>query len=337
MDSLILHIEYLLRHHDCVILPGFGAFIAYYESARYDSESRIFFPPHRKICFNADIANDDGLLVNSIRRKLCVDFEEARIVMHRYVKTLATILKEDNEVSLGKIGTLRLSSENHISFFPAYSANILNTLAGFSPVSLLNLQPTQKETETDNKDDIKVIKPQHPDVKLRPFNPNNYYLPINKIFAKVAASIIVVLAIAASFIIPLNHPELKAPEMVEASLAPTNMAQGKEAIKTKIKEAVSLVSEDQNVNHTDNIQDSEDPVNHKKYHLIVASFHSPIEAENFIKSKPSDKFDLTIEKKNKLWLVSAAQSNSKETLQEISHKSEFLKEFTDFWYWSPDK
>ena len=39
MQELALHIEYLLKRHDCVIVPGFGAFLASRRRAAYSPES----------------------------------------------------------------------------------------------------------------------------------------------------------------------------------------------------------------------------------------------------------------------------------------------------------
>lgn len=36
METLGIHIEYLLQRHECVILPGIGAFIVSNDAARID-------------------------------------------------------------------------------------------------------------------------------------------------------------------------------------------------------------------------------------------------------------------------------------------------------------
>ena len=44
MERLSIHIEYLLLRHDCVVVPGFGAFINARSEARVDSESGQVYP-----------------------------------------------------------------------------------------------------------------------------------------------------------------------------------------------------------------------------------------------------------------------------------------------------
>ncbi|MDE6547663.1 MAG: SPOR domain-containing protein, partial [Muribaculaceae bacterium] len=47
MDILPLHIEYLLTRHDCVIVPGIGAFIATETEAFIDLENGVIRPRRR--------------------------------------------------------------------------------------------------------------------------------------------------------------------------------------------------------------------------------------------------------------------------------------------------
>jgi hypothetical protein len=62
MYSITRHIEYLVSRHDCVVVPGWGAFIAQYEPARIDAESGLIVPPSRAISFNQSVMHNDGLL-----------------------------------------------------------------------------------------------------------------------------------------------------------------------------------------------------------------------------------------------------------------------------------
>lgn len=65
MFSIIEHIEYLMTRHDCVTVPGWGAFIANYSIAEYDAVHEVFTRPCRTIGFNASVSHNDGLLVQS--------------------------------------------------------------------------------------------------------------------------------------------------------------------------------------------------------------------------------------------------------------------------------
>ena len=62
MISMIEHIEYLMLSNDCVVVPGFGAFIAQYTSSHNGAQNSTFTSPKRSISFNASINHNDGLL-----------------------------------------------------------------------------------------------------------------------------------------------------------------------------------------------------------------------------------------------------------------------------------
>jgi hypothetical protein len=53
----------LLFEHDCVIIPGFGGFVAQYSSASFEEISQSFVPPSKSILFNKNLINNDGLLL----------------------------------------------------------------------------------------------------------------------------------------------------------------------------------------------------------------------------------------------------------------------------------
>ena len=122
MELLPLHIEYLLSRHDCVIVPGFGAFIATETEAYIDFEAGVIRPRRREISFNSSVVTDDGLLSHSIARREGMAYEDARRILSGLIEKLAADLNDEGEVSLGMIGRLVKDSEARISFQPRKSA-----------------------------------------------------------------------------------------------------------------------------------------------------------------------------------------------------------------------
>ena len=55
MIELAQHIEALLLENDCVIVPGFGGFVAHYAPATHVKEENLFLPPTRTIGFNPQL------------------------------------------------------------------------------------------------------------------------------------------------------------------------------------------------------------------------------------------------------------------------------------------
>ena len=76
MLTIVRHIEYLLEHNDCVVVPGFGAFIGNIQSAKEDTTGQLL-PPCRVLGFNNAITHNDGVLANSIMRRDGVSYEKA--------------------------------------------------------------------------------------------------------------------------------------------------------------------------------------------------------------------------------------------------------------------
>ena len=58
------YINDLLYRYECVIIPGFGAFLTQYQSARIENNS--FHPPGKALLFNRQLQANDGLLANYV-------------------------------------------------------------------------------------------------------------------------------------------------------------------------------------------------------------------------------------------------------------------------------
>jgi len=118
MKNLARHIELLLRDNDCVILPGFGGFIAHDVPAYYVSEEGLYYPPSRSISFNASITMNDGLLAQSYMKSYQVDYARATYMVDTVVEQLTDILDEEGCVTLPRIGTLTQDIHGAIQFRP---------------------------------------------------------------------------------------------------------------------------------------------------------------------------------------------------------------------------
>lgn len=141
MDTVILHIEYLLRHHDCVVLPGWGAFIARREPASFrDEDGAAVVPPSRRLAFNAELREDDGLLLSSVSRREKMTYTEAAELVRRQVEYLSELLNADGEVSFGNLGVFIKHVGAPLRFYPAQDAvNYRNYgLAAISPAKALH-------------------------------------------------------------------------------------------------------------------------------------------------------------------------------------------------------
>ena len=324
MTSLIPHIEYLLQRHDCVILPGIGAFVVEHVSARIIPEEGVILPPRREISLNGLISHDDGMLATSLSRAEGINFEEARNLMNREIASIRRALEADGEYAIGRIGTLRAGDEDTVDFIPFRSAE--RDMADMGLTSAPLRSPAEAEEDTEEIELTAAERAAETYAPVRRFSDKNYYIPVNKVFAKCAASVIAVLCVAMALIIPVN--DRKATMPVRASMSPIEsistlsadteaddvIADAKpEAVTAPVAETVATPESD--------------------YYLIVATFHTESEAAKFVEMRAGGSYDLTVLKGKNVWRVSAGRGE-KSTLQALLNSAEFRAAFHEAWIWN---
>ena len=118
--SISKHIIELLHKHDCVIIPGFGAFLTKSIPASHDNN--IFSPPKKSVTFNGMLKENDGLLANEISAKENISYNASLKQIKKEVKALLSSLKSD-KVEIDTIGVFQLNTEKKIQFQPNKDAN----------------------------------------------------------------------------------------------------------------------------------------------------------------------------------------------------------------------
>ena len=91
-------IRELLFSHDCVIVPGFGGFIGNYTSARIDKGTSTFYPPVKKISFNRNLNNNDGLLAGRISGSLKINYKDALNLVEEFAASVRKRLEKGEKV-----------------------------------------------------------------------------------------------------------------------------------------------------------------------------------------------------------------------------------------------
>ncbi|MCU0459124.1 MAG: SPOR domain-containing protein [Bacteroidales bacterium] len=125
-------IRELLFRHDCVIIPGLGAFIGNYFPARVDRKEGLFEPPSRKITFNRHLTGNDGLLIGHISSVLGVGYGEARDIVNDWSGELRSRIMADHPVTIDHLGTFSLNYDRAIVFEPDLTVNYLLSSYGLS-------------------------------------------------------------------------------------------------------------------------------------------------------------------------------------------------------------
>ena len=125
-------IKELLLKHDCVIIPGFGAFIGNYFPARASRKDGLFEPPSRKITFNRYLTGNDGLLIGHVSAVTGKGYGEARDIVKKWSEELRSKIMTGNPVMIYRLGTFSLNYEGAIVFEPDLTVNYLLSSYGLS-------------------------------------------------------------------------------------------------------------------------------------------------------------------------------------------------------------
>lgn len=323
MDRLALHIEYLLLRHDCVVVPGCGAFINVYHSALEDSESGIMSPMTSEVRFNSALVHDDGLLAASYARRERVSFAEGREMVRASVSNLRDAMALDREVSIGRLGTLHMDSELNLSFVPASTPRRAAAAMGMTDVRIRNVNvktvPQQPEIVKEENRTAAVARTFDTD--------RNYYIAVNKMFARMAASIMIIGAVALAVILPFG----RGLQEDQASVIPVKV----------ISQAVSNAAASQEPIDYDVEVSSEEKttefMNSPAWHLIVGTFRSHKDAEEYIRLNSDKGYTLSIVSSRNLYRVSARSTHEKAPLLAELSSSEFHAAFPEAWIFNSDK
>lgn len=200
------HVEYLLRVHDCVVVPGFGAFLCNYEAAHFDERRRdVILPPARHLAFNRMIADSDGLLAWSVSKRDGVSFEEASVRVGELVDALWHELEVFGEAAFGRLGTFYRSNSGVIEFEAAPLPSVNGVLYGLRALALLPVMVDDAqivETYADEPGNRAVILPVG--MKLRAY----------------ATGVVASLAVVVTAVLLMVSPIRIDKEMRQAALAP---------------------------------------------------------------------------------------------------------------------
>lgn len=151
MKDLILHIEFLILQHECVIVPEFGGFVLNKSVAYKDAEGNLC-PPALHLAFNADLKFNDGLLASSYMKQQDISYNKACKQIREEVGLLNKKLTLKGEVRIGKLGKL-ISSEEVLSFIPDMNTWIHPSTWGLSKIRLPYISELEKSQPSVNKEE----------------------------------------------------------------------------------------------------------------------------------------------------------------------------------------
>lgn len=151
----------LLLRHNCVIIPGFGGFVAQKTSAKIDYKTGVISPPGKSLLFNRQLMNNDGLLISEFAQQTKRSYEESTSDVAQFVSDWNAELSAGNRISIDKVGFLFFDQERNICFEQDRYFNLLLSSYGLSSVHFLtetDVAIVQQKIETKEQQSIVVAE-----------------------------------------------------------------------------------------------------------------------------------------------------------------------------------
>ena len=158
MISIAEAISDLLFVRDTVVVPGLGAFVKKPVSATVNPVANYFAMPSSELSFDANLREDNDLVINYISEKNDIPEDEARRLLTMFVSDCFNSLKSGKKVALKDIGQLHYDWNNNLVLAPSdtlnYNADAFG-LCDFSPVPIVQSKSKAEikaEIEQQQKD-----------------------------------------------------------------------------------------------------------------------------------------------------------------------------------------
>ena len=150
MTDIERHIVALLLDNDCVIVPGFGGFMAHSIAASYREKDNIFIPPSRTIGFNPLLTMNDSLLAQAYANCYDISYPEALRRIEHDVEYLKRQIESEGGHTICGVGRIVMSEDGKYGFIPDISGLSTPNLYGFEPFEI-NVLKAEEADMCENK------------------------------------------------------------------------------------------------------------------------------------------------------------------------------------------
>lgn len=293
MISVLDHIEYLTHKHDCVIVPGFGAFISRYSCVKYNG---MISAINRNISFNASVDYNDGLLISSLMRREQISAEIAKNIINDFVCCIRKQLVHEGEIPVGRLGYFKLVEDDVLEFNPFITQKNNNEFFGLSSLSL---KPLSDDVVNDDLGESE-----------------NAIVPFTKKILQVAASIVLLIGLSLFLSTPIieddntNYANINAFSM-KNHVKEQTMQDLYIAIPNIDKSKDKVTREIQDISNNDVVDSRLEEKG--KYCIVIASLATEKQAEKFIQECGIQ--DCKITKSIKKYRVYVARGTYNEMIQ----------------------
>jgi nucleoid DNA-binding protein len=123
----------LLKKHECVVIPNFGAFIAQRVAATHIPIEHKFFPPTKQVSFNRLLQTNDGMLIQYIATQNKSTYNEIQLQLNKLIHEWNENLENNQTIILKSIGKIYKNLDNTIHFVPDITQNLDLSSYGLLP------------------------------------------------------------------------------------------------------------------------------------------------------------------------------------------------------------
>ena len=166
------YISDLLYRYNCVVVPGFGAFLTQKNSAKLNVVTNTFSAPNKSIVFNRQLVSNDGLLVSYVSNAEKVSYETALVEIENQVKIWQEAMIQETSLHLKNIGSLTRNNEDKILFQPANETNYLTSsfgLSNFNSIPVLREELKEEIIEIEEKIPFVISPERRESGRFRPY------------------------------------------------------------------------------------------------------------------------------------------------------------------------
>jgi hypothetical protein len=300
--------------HDCVVVPGWGAFIANYGRACYDDDRSVLMRPRRAIGFNPSVNHNDGLLAQSLVRHEGLDYDEAVRFIADSVTTFRQQLAMGSEVSMGRLGYFRSNEGDLVEFVPFSKANATDQFYGLADFEISTVEALERAAQeaADVEEAPAAVVPQ---------GRNLFSRNATRIAASAAVLIGLGIMLSTPIIVDRNHDQ--AGLTLEVS-APQSQQLGVTVQQGVVSQGVTMVDGYQGIAGTGNTSG--------KYYMVVATLRNQQELDAFKKSNSALVPYMKILDYKGMMCVYVARSD--DYAQLMSLRSELPERLRDVWIYN---
>lgn len=164
--NIINGISELLFNHDYVVVPGFGGFVSRNQLSHYSLNKEVLNPPSKKILFNVQLKQNDGILAAWLKEKISCDFNQANKHIEEFAAHCKVLLDTKHRLEFENLGLFYLDFEKNVCFEPKTDINFLIESFGLGSIALKELEKETIVKTIETKDRFEKVEVTTP-VKQR--------------------------------------------------------------------------------------------------------------------------------------------------------------------------